>query len=185
MLQMGALGTRDSFPLPEQDMITARYTCNLENLRRGCETYWTTLRYVKLTPLLGIIFIAAAVYGVTVTHKIQWADSLYGIGLGLLFLSLRKLTIWQLGRSIERSPQYGTEVNYAFDQEEIVHFGEEHHFTFLWKQLSLAKVTHDGVLLCLGKNVFHWIPSTAFEGPDDMKTIERYLKENGVPSKSA
>lgn len=160
-------------------MVTAHFTWNLENLRKGCAMHWKTLDKVWLTPYLGIIFLAAGIYGAFI-HPGEWKELLWGVLLGLLFLSLRRLTLWQLERVIRRSPHYGTEMTYTFDPHKIANFGDKHYTFFGWKQLASATITHDGILLCVNKNLFHWIPVTAFESPSDMKTVEGYLKENEI-----
>jgi hypothetical protein len=164
-------------------MVTVHFTWNWENLSKGCEIYWKTLRRVWLTPYLGAIFVAASIYGALYTHPNEWTESLYGIFLGLLFFCLRPLTVWQLGRAIRRSSHYGTEMIYTFDPDKVANFGEKHFGAFAWKQLESAVVTQEGILLCPSKNLFHWIPAAAFTSPDDMKTVEGFLKDHGIRTK--
>ncbi len=161
-------------------MVTARFIWNEANLRKGCAVHWKTLDKVWLTPYLGVIFIAASIYGALYTHPDEWADSLYGIFLGILFFTLRPLTLWQLGRTLRRSPYFGTEMTYTFAPDQVVNFGEKHYSAFAWRRLESVVVTRDGLLLSINKNLFHWIPAIAFESPSDMKTVEGYLKEKRI-----
>jgi hypothetical protein len=165
-------------------MVTARYIWNTDTLGRGFAVHRKTQRATKLIPLLGFVFLVWGAYDAfTSEHWISGAP-LIVFGFLLLF-GLRPLAMWQFRRAVSRSPSYGGEMTYTFDQEQIVNSGEGHHATFTWKKLYSATVTRDGILLYTNKNLFHWIPVTAFESPDDMATVQTYLLENGVRTQSA
>jgi hypothetical protein len=75
-------------------------------------------------------------------------------------------------------------MTYTFDPEQIVNSGEGHHSTFTWKKLYSATVADEGVLLYTNKNLFHWIPATAFASPSDIATVQTYLQQNGVRTRN-
>ncbi len=165
-------------------MVTARYTWNTETLRAGFAIHRKTQRAAKLIPLMAIAFVAWGAYDSYTSG--QWITGLPLVVLGLLLLfGSRPLAMWQFSRAVRRSPSYGGEMTYTFDSQQIVNSGEGHHATFTWKKLYSATVTRDGILLYTNKNLFHWIPSAAFESASDMTTVEAYLHENGVRTRNA
>jgi hypothetical protein len=93
--------------------------------------------------------------------------------------------MWQFSRAVRRSPSFGSEMTYTFDPQQIVNSGGGHHATFTWKKLYSATVAPDGILLYTNKNLFHWIPVTAFASPSDIATVQVYLNENSVRTQNA
>jgi hypothetical protein len=165
-------------------MVTARYTWNIDSLRKGFAIHRRSQRAAKFIPLIAIAFAAWGAYE-SVTSG-QWVSGLPLIVLGLLLLfGSRPLAMWQFSRAVRRSPSFGSEMTYTFDPQQIVNSGEGHHATFTWKKLYSATVTRDGILLYTNKNLFHWIPVTAFASPSDMATVQSYLQDNGVRTQNA
>src|ERR1700680_3310447 len=165
-------------------MVTARYTWNTDPLRRGFAIHRKTQRAAKLIPLIAIAFVVWGAYSSYTSG--DWVGGLPLVVLGLLLLfGSRPLAMWQFSRAIRRSPSYGAEMTYTFDPQQIVNSGEGHHATFTWKKLYSATVSSDGVLLYTNKNLFHWIPVTAFASPSDMATVQTYLQQNGVRTQNA
>jgi hypothetical protein len=165
-------------------MVTARYTWNTDTLRKGFAIHRKTQRAAKLIPLLAIAFVAWGAYGAMKSH--DWLSGLPLVVLGsLLLFGSRPLAMWQFGRAVRRSPSYGGEMTYTFDPQQIVNSGEGHHATFTWKKLYSATVSNQGILLYTNKNLFHWIPVTAFAFPSDMATVQSYLQQNGVRTQNA
>jgi YcxB-like protein len=160
-------------------MVTARYTWDMETLRKGFAVHRKTQRAAKLIPLMALAFVAWGAYDSYTSEKWIVGLPLIAVGFLLLFGS-RPLAMWQFGRSVRRSPSYGSAMTYTFDPEQIVNSGEGHHATFTWKKLYSATVTRDGILLYTNKNLFHWIPVSAFESPSDIHTVQSYLTQNGV-----
>ena len=165
-------------------MVTARYTWNIDSLRKGFAIHRKTQRAAKIIPLLGIAFVAWGAYDSYTSEK--WVSGLPLVALGIFLLfGSTPLAMWQFSRAVRRSPSYGGEMTYTFDPQQIVNSGEGHHATFTWKKLYSATVTRDGILLYTNKNVFHWLPATAFEFPSDITTVQGYLQGNGIRTKTA
>jgi hypothetical protein len=165
-------------------MVTARYTWSIDALRKGFAVHRKTQRAAKLVPLLAIAFVAWGAYGSYSSG--HWVSGLPLVVLGLLLLfGSPPVAMWQFTRAVRRSPSYGAEMTYTFDTQQIVNAGEGYHSTFTWKKLYSATVTRDGILLYTNKNLFHWIPVTAFASPSDMATVQGYLQENGVRTQNA
>ena len=160
-------------------MVTARFTWDIDTLRKGVAVHIKTQRAAKLIPLMAVVFLAWGAYSSYTTG--HWVAGLPLIVLGLLLLfGYRPLVTWQFSRAVRRSPSYGSQMTYTFDPQQIVNSGEGHHAAFTWKKLYSATVTGDGILLYTNKNLFHWIPVAAFESPSDIATVQNYLQENGV-----
>jgi hypothetical protein len=165
-------------------MITARYTWDIPTLRTGFAVHRKTQRATKLILLIAIVFICWGAYdAITSEHWISGVPLLF-FG-SLLLCGSRPLALWQFSRAVRRSPSFGSEMTYTFDPEQIVNSGEGHHSTFTWKKLYSATVTDEGVLLYTNKNLFHWIPVTAFSSPSDIATVQTYLLQNGVRTRNA
>jgi hypothetical protein len=166
-------------------MITARYKWDTDTLQRGFAIHRRTLTISKIAPIGGAAFLLAALYYV-LAQPHSWIEGLPFIvfGVFLIFLS-RPLAFWQFRRAVRRSPSYGSEMTYTFDPEQITNSGEGHHATFTWKKLYSATVTPEGILLYTNKNLFHWIPLSAFTSSSDMATVQTYLRNNLVRTKNA
>lgn len=165
-------------------MITARYTWNTETLAKGFAIHRKAQWAAKVAPLSAVAFIAWDGYASYTSG--QWVTGLPLIVVGFLLLfGSRPLAMWQFRRAVRRSRSYGGEMTYTFDSQQIVNSGEGHHATFTWKKLYSATVTREGVLLYTNKNLFHWIPVSAFESPSDLTTVQSYLEENNVPTRNA
>ncbi len=165
-------------------MITARYTWDIDTLREGFAVHRKLQRVTKLILLSGILFVCWGGYdAITSEHWITGLPFLV-LGAFLLFGS-RPLAFWQFSRAVRRSPSFQSEMTYSFDPEQIINSGEGHHATFTWKKLYSAAFTKEGVLLYTNKNLFHWIPVTAFTSPADIVTVHTYLEQNGVRTQNA
>src|SRR5438477_1627129 len=104
-------------------MITARYTWDMETLRKGFAVHRKTQRAAKLIPLMALAFVAWGAYDSYTSE--QWVVGLPLIAVGFLLLfGSRPLAMWQFGRSVRRSPSYGSAMTYTFDPEQIVNSGE-------------------------------------------------------------
>lgn len=165
-------------------MVTARYRWDTPTLRRGFALH----RRMQWTTKLVLLFaVGITCWGIsdalTATHWISAVPPLF-FGLFLLFGS-GPLAAWQFDRAARRSPSFGSEMIYTFDPEQIVNSGEGHHSTFTWKKLYSATVAEEGILLYPNKNLFHWIPVTAFASPTDIAIVQSYLQQNGVPTRTA
>lgn len=165
-------------------MVTARYTWDTPTLRKGFALHRRTQRATKLVLLVAIGLIGWGVYdALTAKHWISAVPPLL-FGLFLLFGS-GPIASWQFDRAARRSPSFGSEMTYTFDPEQVVNSGEGHHAIFTWKTLYSATVTEEGILLYPNKNLFHWIPVTAFASPSDIAIVRSYLQQNGVPTRTA
>lgn len=165
-------------------MVSARYTWNIDALRKGFAIHRKTQRAAKLIPLIAIAFFGWGAYDSYTSDR--WVTGLPLIVVGLLLLfGSRPLAMWQFSRAVRRSPSFGSQMTYTFDPQQIVNSGEGHHATFTWKKLYSATVTRDGILLYTNKNLFHWIPATAFTSPSDIATIQSYLQQNDVRTRNA
>ena len=166
-------------------MITARYTWEIGTVRKGFAIHRRTLRVTKLVPPVAIFVIGWGAYE-AITAVRSWTEGLPLLFFGaLLLFGARPLAFWQFRRAVRRSPSYGSEMTYTFDPEQIVISGEGHHSTFTWNKLYSATVSDDGVLLYTQKNLFHWVPATAFASPSDIATVRSYLEQNGVRTRNA
>jgi len=165
-------------------MITARYTWNTDSLQKGFAVHRRTQRVTKLFPIIGIPSLAWGVYEAFTSE--QWVTGLPFILFAFILLfAAGPLLTRQFVRAVRRSPSYGNEITYKFDPEQVVISGEGHHAAFTWKRLYAATVTRDGILLYSNKNLFHWVPVTAFESGSDFALVPTYLQQSNVPTKNA
>jgi hypothetical protein len=165
-------------------MMTARYTWDMDTLRKGFAAHRKTQRATKLVSLVAAVFLCWGAYDAIRSE--HWMSGLPLLFFGsLLLFGSKPLAFWQFSRAVRRSPNFGSEMTYTFDPEQIVNFGEGHHSTFTWKKLYSATITDQGVLLYTNKNLFHWIPVTAFASPSDIATVRTYLEQNGIRTRNA
>ena len=166
-------------------MITARYTWEAATLQKGFALHRKGLVQAKVIPWLAVVFIALGIC-LSLKSGHSWIEGAPPVFFGLLLLVLwRPVAFWQFRRAVRRSPSHGSEMTYTFDPEQVTISGEGHHSTFTWKKLYSATVTDEGVLLYTNKNLFHWIPVTAFPSPSDIATVQGYLQQNGVRTRNA
>ena len=165
-------------------MVTARHMWDIPTLRRGFALHRKTQRATRLIFFGGLALLAWGAYdSITSEH---WVSGLPLLFFGsLLLFGSGPIAFWQFGRAVRRSPSFGSVMTYTFDPQQITNSGEGHQASFTWKKVYAATVTADGVLLYTNKNLFHWIPVTAFTSPSDVTTVKTYLRDNDVRTKNA
>jgi hypothetical protein len=163
-------------------MIAARYTWNTEALRPGFAVHHRSLTISKVAPIGGAICLLAALYYVAVQSR-SWIEGLPFIIFGTFLLFARPLAFWQFRRAIMRSPSYGSVITYTFTTDQFAISGEGHDATIAWTKLYSATESKGGLLLYPQKNLFHWIPATAFDSPSDIATVCGYLERHHVPTR--
>jgi YcxB-like protein len=159
-------------------MITARYTWEIQTLQKALRLHRRTRWQTRLVPVVAITFVGLGVY-LAVTAGRSWIDGLPPILFGVLLLLLGgPLVYWQFRRSARRSPSYGCEMTWTFDPQQIGIAGEGFNSTFTWKKLYSASISPAGLLLYPQKNLFHWIPRSAFQSQEDFAAVTSLVREN-------
>ena len=89
-----------------------------------------------------------------------------------IFALLRPL-VWKMmhGRNLRRLPGYGESVTYHFSPEGIRIEGQNRHGEVAWESLFEVVVKQQGLLLYHAKKSYTWIPSEAFDAPEDYAQV--------------
>lgn len=123
--------------------------------------------------LLGWLFLGS-------TSHPPWS-LLFVIAFCIYWLAYDKLNSWFAGRGFEKRPDAGAEVKWEFTVNAIAVQTELGKAEGSWKRFIKVAETDDGFLFYPLRNMFQWIPASAFESNDCIELVRRFIRENGIP----
>ena len=80
-----------------------------------------------------------------------------------------------------KRPDANVQVEWQFSKEEIKSQTALGEATLHWKSFVRVVETREGFLFYPLKNLFHWLPFSAFESPDCIAKVRGMINKNGVP----
>jgi len=167
------------------NMIQAHYIWDLTSLDRGIALHLRSNVVARMAPLGALVLVVYAAFEFT-TSKLPLVDGLPPLTVGMLLLAgIRPMMRWQFRRAIRRAPTYGCEMNWEFSPERAMISGADSEASFPWKMLHSAVVSADGMLLYPQKNLFHWIPASAFASPEEYAEACAIVEAAGVKVRKA
>ncbi len=97
-----------------------------------------------------------------------------------LFLR-RTATKWWVSRGFNKRPDANALVEWEISEEKIKSQCEGLASSeSQWKLFIKVVETNDGFLFYLQKNLFYWLPFSAFEQPEEIEKVKQFVKANGV-----
>jgi hypothetical protein len=147
-------------------------------LRRGI------LLFAQIFSVILLLFIAVILIAwlfLDSTSSPPWASLLFLSGFCIYWLAHDKLYSRLAVRGFEKRPDAGTEVKWKFTVSSIILQTELVKAQSSWKGFMKVAETDDGFLFYPVRNVFQWIPASAFESNDCVELVRRFIRENGIP----
>ena len=99
----------------------------------------------------------------------------------IYWLIFDRLNIWYWGRGFTKRPDANVQIEWQFSTEGIKAETELGKGIIYWKGFLRVVETSEGFLFYPLKNIFHWLPFSAFESPDCVETVRGLIRENGIP----
>jgi hypothetical protein len=128
-----------------------------------------------VAPSIFLLVVGAADFSAVVSALVLLAFAVY-------WLLLRKtVTNWWVGRGFDKRPDANALVEWTFSEEKIKAQCEGLASSeFQWKLIINVVETNDGFLFYIHKNLFHWLPFSAFQEPEGIGGVREFVKSKGV-----
>lgn len=134
---------------------------------------------IVLLSFLGIVLLAWALLPSTSAPPF-WALLLLA-AFCFYWLFIDRLNAWNSSRGFRKRPDANTETEWQFSNDEIKTRSEFGEATFHWKSFIKVIDAGDGFLFYSLKNLFHWLPFSAFESPQCIETVRELVRRSGIP----
>jgi hypothetical protein len=92
-----------------------------------------------------------------------------------------RVNAWHWGRGFSKRLDANVQIEWQFSTEGIKAESELGKGIVYWKGFLRVVETSEGFLFYPQKNIFHWLPFSAFESPDCVEAARRLVRENGIP----
>ena len=173
----------------EQGLTTpakATYVFSVDELMKGVRLHlWHHRRGTMLVlPILGTLWLSlwiAYFLDSERTHN-SWAPM--GTLLSILFIISPILSLWESRRKVAKIPTIDKEMTWWVDDKGISARGEGHDFSAAWSTAYAALVSPKGILVYPQKELFYWIPATAFPSPGEWERARNFVIKNGPRCKT-
>src|SRR4051812_4529896 len=86
---------------------------------------------------------------------------------------------WLSTRGFEKRPDANADVEWQFSPEKIRVWSENAEGLRSWSSYVKVVQTNDGFLFYPIKNLYHWVPFSAFDSPDCIEKVRVLLRQNG------
>lgn len=146
-------------------------------LRRGVVLLMKIFAIVLLS-FIGLVLLAWIL--VPSTSAPPWALLLLVIFCFYL-LMFDRVNAWSWGRNFGKRPDADMEVEWEFSKKEIKTQSALGEATLQWRGFLKVVEASDGFLFYPIEKLFHWMPFAAFESPDCVELVRKFVTENNVP----
>ncbi|MEM7394636.1 MAG: YcxB family protein [Verrucomicrobiota bacterium] len=86
------------------------------------------------------------------------------------------LHAWFFKRTVRLMPEHGGEIRWTFGEERVLGEADNSNFECQWPALFGSATTPEGFLLYPQKNLFYWIPYTAFSSNEEVEKLAQLLE---------
>ena len=100
------------------------------------------------------------------------------------FLLSPRLSLWLHRRKLAKIPTINTEMTWWVDDKGVSARGEGHEFSAAWSTAYAALVTEKGILVYPQKEMFYWIPATAFASPEEWERARNFVTRHAPRCKT-
>lgn len=99
--------------------------------------------------------------------------------VSLYWLFNEKINAWNWSRGFSKRPDANSEIDWEFSDENIAIKSALVTATVAWKSFFKVVETNDGFLFYPVKNIFYWLPLSAFESSECVAKVRQLIAENG------
>ena len=165
---------------------TANYVFSVDEVYQGIKLHFrhtTPIRFVY-PPLVGV-----ALVGLTIAFALSEVpppDTIRGLFLILAatFLLIPFFVLWLSRRKLAAIPIIDKPVTWWVDEKGISARGEGFEFSASWSTAYSALVTPKGILIYPQKNMFYWLPATAFASPAEWERARSFVTDHAPRCKT-
>ena len=134
---------------------------------------------VGLLAFIGIVLFAWVVFPSTSPPPF-WALLLLAI-FCVYWLTIDRMNAWNSSRGFSKRPDANVQIEWEFSKEKIKSRTELGEATIDWKGFLRVVESREGFLFYPLKNLFHWLPFSAFESADCIERVRELVRENNIP----
>lgn len=160
-----------------------------EHLRAMRNHYRLKLRRVLLIMKVFAVSLLAFMGLVLVAWLLLESTSpppFWALGLLVIFcvywLTIDRMNAWNATRGFGKRPDANTQVEWEFSQDKLKLRTDLGEATFDWKSILRVVESRDGFLFYSLKNLFQWLPFSAFESAECIERVREFIKEHNIPS---
>lgn len=97
---------------------------------------------------------------------------------GLMF---ERVNAWYWGRGFAKRREANIQIDLQFSSVGMMAHSELAESTIKWKFFLRVVETSEGFLFYPHKNLFYWLPFSAFEKPDCVERVRDLVREHDIP----
>jgi hypothetical protein len=172
------------------EICTAKYVWTRAEIRRGMHHHQRVklrrpvLIFTRVFSLLLLILLATVLIAWLLLPSTS-APPFWAMGLLAVFciywLMFDRLNAWYWGRGFSKRRDANVQIEWQFSTEGIKAESELGKGIVYWKGFLRVVETSEGFLFYPLKNIFHWLPFSAFDSPDCVETVRGLIRKNGIP----
>lgn len=99
--------------------------------------------------------------------------------VSLYWLFYDKINAWNWSRGFSKRPDANSEIEWQFSDEKIETQNALVTATLAWKSFFKVVETSDGFLFYPVKNIFYWLPFSAFDSSECVAKVRQLIADNG------
>lgn len=163
----------------------ASYRWTLEELLRAKRNHLQTNLRPSIIIAVNIVSVLLAALSIFILIdsglKSAIVSTFTSVGFVIWWLFRHRTTRWWAGRGFDKRPDSNVLVDWEISEENIKSQCEGLASSEVqWKIFIKVVETNDGFLLYTQKNLFHWLPFSAFAQPEGVEKVRQFAKANGV-----
>jgi len=134
---------------------------------------------VSLLAFMGVVLLAWVLLESTSPPPF-WAFGLLVI-FCVYWLMIDRMNAWNATRGFSKRPDANAQIEWEFSQANLKLRTELGEATTEWKSILRVVESRDGFLFYSLKNLFQWLPFSAFESAECIEWIRELIKEHNIP----
>lgn len=145
-------------------------------MRRGRYWHWMKRPWqVFITPVIGVALAALALY-LLLSSSPFFATSIVMLVMAIHLVFRYWIVALRFARAIRRNPQFGRAITWTFSPSGLEGQTDDSDFRLNWSGFFETCTTRDGFLFYPQKEIYYWIPRSAFSSPDDVALLESWIR---------
>lgn len=101
------------------------------------------------------------------------------VAVSLYWLISDRINAWYWSRGFSKRPDANLVIDWQFSEENIAIQNALGSATVAWKSFFKVVETSDGFLFYPVKNIFYWLPFSAFESSECVSKVRQLIAANG------
>ncbi|MEM7760604.1 MAG: YcxB family protein [Cyanobacteria bacterium P01_A01_bin.40] len=152
------------------ETIYLKYPWKTEDIVKGYKYHRKSANVYRILTIvyliIGIVNICLGLYGIFVR---QDSGSWSSVVLGIFFLFVNRINLFFYARNFQKLNYENKQVEWEISKDKIIHrMINLSESTFNWDLIQGISDTQEGFLLYPQKNMFYWLPKSAFNSEEDI-----------------